>query len=336
MAQVTGATNPTVAGVFATWINKKFLSDLEFKLFLARFTAEATIPEGFGANTARFLDFAPPTKATAGYVAGATAIAEGSTTANEISGMTITPTNIVVSEYGEFLKVSQLYEYAAITGTRNRLQKRLSDGGALAIDTVIRNQAALTTNAFFADTSTAGGTTAASQINVLPAALGAAALITAQKIMYANLTTGIEGVPGHTSGNYAAILTPTQQAQVAQEVTTTRVTWSSATVQVPGRNAQSQIIKGALGDWWNISIYCTQNFATATYTGTSSADVGYMLAQDGLAATGFAQMDAQIIINDVNSPYKNVNSIAWHAYFGAGLVGGAGASVRVMKIYSLS
>ena len=38
------------------------------------------------------------------------------------------------------------------------------------------------------------------------------------------------------------------------------------------------------------------------------------------------------VINDVNSPYKNVNSIAWHAMFGVGLISGT----RVIKLYTLN
>ena len=44
----------------------------------------------------------------------------------------------------------------------------------------------------------------------------------------------------------------------------------------------------------------------------------------------FQDMNAEIILNDVNSPYKNVNSFAWHAMFGAGLID----SARVVKLYS--
>ena len=46
----------------------------------------------------------------------------------------------------------------------------------------------------------------------------------------------------------------------------------------------------------------------------------------------FKDMTPEVVINDVNSPYKNVDSVAWHLFFGTGLVDGG----RVVKMYSLA
>lgn len=326
MAATTG--NTAMDDVFATWLNKNFLTDLQFELQHQRFTAKATMADGVGANIARFNEFAPPLRT--GYASGSTALTEASTTGNEITSITTTPTNVTVVEYGEFIKVGKLWEHAAISGSREKIQKRMRDGGAVSIDTVVRLQANQSSNIFYATLAQTGGSATA------PATVGAASismLLGGRKILYDALVTGIEGVPGHTSGNYAAVITSKQELDITTEVTTGRIYWQNCVVQVPGLEGQGRFVKGLIGDCYGISVYRTQNYGTQTLT--SACDIGFLYGADGIAAVAFEDMEPQIILNDVNSPYKNVNSIAWHSYFGATLVQTSG-SVRVLKMYSLS
>lgn len=323
-------TNTAVDDVFATWINKKFIADLEFELQHLKFCADAVIPDGYGANIAQFVDFTPPGRT--GYASGSTALSEGTLTGNEITSITTTPTAITVAEYGEFLKITQLYELAAVSTTRARLEKRCLDGGAVSIDAVVRAAAVQSSNVVYAlgvgqANYALGGTTTA------PATVGtasAAMLVFCRKVLYDGLATGIKGVAGHPDGKYAAVITPKQELDIVTEITTNRIVWTNCVVNVPGITGQGAFVNGYLGTIYGVACYTTQNYQTQTLT--SACDVGFVYAQDGVAAVSFGQMQPKIIVNEVNSPYKNLNTIAWHAYFGSKLV----SSTRVVKFYSLS
>ena len=329
MAAITG--NTAMQAVFETWINKQFISDLEFSLQHQKFTSRVVMPDHSGGNVARFVDFAPPV-ANVGYATGSTAFStEASTTANEIASITTGETNLTISEYGEFIKVGQLYDLASVSGTRERIRKRVADGGAISIDTVVRVQAHASTTVLYAlATSAIGGTTSTTGYTSA-SLMNTALLMQARKILYANTAKGFSDVAGHPRGHFAAVLTPKQELDITTEVTTGRIYWSNAVVNVAGAMGQEKFVNGYIGSVYGVAVYCTQNFVTASVSSTTS-DVGYVYADGGVAAAAFDQMDPRIIINEVNSPYKNVNSIAWHALFGAGLH----ASTRVVKLYSVS
>jgi hypothetical protein len=328
MAHITTGTEAD--DVFAKWINRKFVSDLEYALQHQKFTLKGEIAKGAGANILRFVEFTPPTLGATGGVisysgAGQASITEASTTANEITGIQTTPTEATIAEYGEFLKIGQLYEYAAVSGTRERLSKRLRDGGAASIDTTVRLWAQQTTNKVFATAAATGGvTTGPAAIT----ALGASTLILARKTLFGGLAKGFDGIPGHPDGQYAAVLTPQQELDVVTEVTTSRVYWSGAVVNVPGKMGQEKFVNGYIGSVYGVATYVTQNYQTSTYT--SAAQIGFVYADGGLGAASYGDMQPEIVINDVNSPYKNVNSIAWHAMFGGKLI----SSARVVMLYS--
>ena len=330
MALLTTTTAVTVDAVFEILINKQFVSDLEYALQHQKFITKGTLVKGGGANVLRFVEFAPPNPAASGPVtsysgAGQSAITEGSTTANEITGITQTPTEITVTEYGEFLKIGQLYEFAAISGTREKLQKRLRDGGVASIDSAVRLAAAQSTNKMYATTAQAGAVTTQGT----PASLGAAALMACRKQLFGGLAKGLEGVPGHPDMHYAAVLTPQAELDIVTEVTTARVYWSNAVVNVPGKLGQEKFVNGYIGSIYGVAVYITQNFQTTLLT--SAASVNFVYADGGVGAASFEDMNPRIILNDVNSPYKNLNSIAWHAMFGTKLL----SSTRVVILYSL-
>lgn len=327
MAFTTG--NTAVDDVFATWINKKFISDLEYNLQHAKFTTDAEVPKGDGANIARFVEFAPPGANNTGVpYSGSTtygSLTEASTTGNEITSITTNPTNITIAEYGEFIKIGQLYEYAAVGGTRAKLSKRLLDGAVFNIDGFVRSKAIQSTNILYATQAQDGGvTTGPASLS----ALGAAAIIKARKLLSQGLATGFTGVSGVPDNMFAAVLTEQQQLDVVTEVTTLRVFWNNCVVNVPGAMGQEKFVKGYMGQIYGTATFVTNLFTTVSYT--AAAQVGFVYGDGGVAAASFGTMKPQVILNDVNSPYKNVNSVAWHAMFGAELI----ASARVVKIYS--
>lgn len=332
MAHTTGTTTPDLTSVLTTWLNKNFVSDLEWMLQYQRVTEKAVIPAGSG-NIGRFLTFNAPTKYKSysgdGGGDGSTAITEGSTTANEITGITQTSTNITIGEFGEFTKIGTLYEYASVSGLRAKLLKRLRDGAAFSLDRFTLKKALLTTTTRIATAGTAGST--AYTAALLQTSLGAAAIMSTRRVLVENLAQGFEGEAGIPNGQYACIVTPGQEQDIITESTTTRTTWQYGNVNVPGPMGQEKFVKGYLGSIYQVAMFVTQNYTTLTNSG-SGADVGIMFADGGVGAMAFQNMNAEIIVNDVNSPYKNMNSIAWHANFGAGLID----ANRVIKLYSLS
>ena len=207
-------------------------------------------------------------------------------------------------------------------------------GAAVALDDVVRAEAEVTTIAWSATATQAGAQAAAiTTIADNTLGIGAAGLMTIRAALKKGLVQGIKGVSGHPDRQYAAILTPSQEAQITTEVTTGRVYWSNAVVNVPGAEGQLKFVNGYIGSVYSTCVYITQNFLSATFT--AAVSVGYMLGADAIAAVAFKQMAPQVITNDVNSPFKNVNSIAWHANFGAKIVATQAAGQnRIIKIYS--
>lgn len=321
MAHAT--TNTAVDDVLTTYLNKDFVSDLEWNLQYQKFTMKGDIPTG-GGNVIRFNEFSAP--ATTGYAAGSTAITEGSTTANEITGITTTPSNLTMAEFGEFFKETQLYQLAAQPGTLERLKKRLMDGCKVSIDSYTRNQYVQSTNIIYATADQTGGSTTAA----VHTKLGASTIILGKKVLRAALATPFKGITGHPDGKFAAILSEKQELDVVTEVTTLRLYWSNAVVNVPGMKGQDKFVDGYLGDIYGVATYTTQNSTTAT--NTAAAEVGFVVGDGGVLSATIAQMQPRIIVNDVNSPYKNVNSVAWHAFYQAALH----SSTRVVKLYSLT
>lgn len=333
MGHVTNATaGGGINAVLTTWLNRNFVRDLEFQLQHQKFTTKATIPKGSG-NVGRFLTFAPPSKyksysgdAALGTGDGTIAITEASTTANEFSALTQTSTDITIAEFGEYTKVGTMYEYAAVPGLRQELLKRLRDGAAFSLDRVVLKKALTSTTALYADATPSGAST--STTTLMTATLGASSITAATKILFANLAVGFSSAEGVPDGQYAAVLTPDQEQDLVTEFTTLRMSWTNSVVQVPGPMGQEKWVNGYLGSVYRTACVVTQNYTTQSITQTQEIAIVY--SDGGVGAMAFGDMNAEIVINDLNSPYKNVNTFAWHAMFGAGLID----SNRVIKLYS--
>jgi N4-gp56 family major capsid protein len=325
------STANAVNGLLTTWLNRKFVSDLEWALQYQKFATAAIIPAGAG-KIGRFNVFVPPTGSTSYSLASTTALTEVFTTEHEITSMTASSTDITVTEYGEFHKTSALAMYAAIPGTREKLRKRLSDGAYVTVDTLCLtacNTAA--TNYIYATAAQKGGTLTFNAGSVT--ALSAAALMYAKGLLFSKKAPAFTGIPGHPDGHYAAIIGPTQETDIVTENTTGRTTWGQMVTNVPGVSGQEKTLRGMVGPIYGVAVYVTQNFNTGTYTASSTGDISLVLADGAFGACAFKDMSPEIIINDVNSPYKNTDSIAWHLSFGVGAIDTVN---RVVKIYSAS
>jgi N4-gp56 family major capsid protein len=316
--------------LLTTWLNKKFVSDLEWSLQHQKFTLKAIIPQGSG-KIGRFISFAEPPGGTSYSGTSTTALTEVFTTENAIATITAAGDEITIAEYGEFHKTADLAMYAAVTGSREKLLKRLGDGAAITVDTLVYNKAIQSTNYIYATAAATGGTTTFNTGSVT--ALNAMALIQAAKIMKSNKAKGFSGIAGHPDKQFAAVVSPKGELDIVSETTTGRTYWSQAVTNVPGSMGQEKWVNGYLGSIYGVATYMSQNLGTGiTYTASSTGDIALVYADGGVGAMAFKDMKPEIILNDVNSPYKNVNSIAWKVFFGTVLID----TNRVVKIYHAS
>lgn len=343
MAHLT--SNSAEGTVLNTWLNKNFVQDLEWELQYQKFTTKAVIPSGMG-NIGRFISFSPPTRPGVGSAisysnAGASALTEGLGTQNEITNIPEISTHITIGEFGEFVPVSSMWLYAAVSGAREKLRKRMRDGAAFSIDSYVKQRAQLGPGyVLYAYPSTIGaqasGTTLGATFTKAGGhSMNAAALIHARKVLYDYGATGFENIQGVPNRHYGAVITPLQELDIVTEVTTNRIYWSGAVVNVPGALGQTKFVNGYIGSIYQVAVVTTNNYSSALVTG-SVAETGFVFSDGAIGAMAFEDMDPQIILNDVNSPYKNRQTIAWHAMFGAAAMSLGTGECRYVRIYSAS
>ena len=326
----TSTSAGAASGLLTTWLNRKFISDLEWTLQFQKFTTKAMIPPGSG-KIGRFNVFVPPPAGTSYSTSSTTALTETWTTQNEIATITATSTDITISEYGEFHKTSALAMYAVVPGAREKLRKRIVDGAQVTIDYLTMKQFEQSTNYLYNTAAATGGTTTFSTGSVT--GLSAAAIMQAKKILFANKVPTFSGIAGHPDGKYAAVIGPKGELDIVTETTTGRLTWGQAVTNVGGPDAQKRWVDGYVGTIYGVAVYTTQNLTTATaYTGSSTGDVSFVCGDGGVGAMAFMDMEPSVVINDVNSPYKNVDSVAWHIFYGTAILD----TNRVVKMYSAS
>ena len=328
MAWDTGAPNTSL---LTTYLIKKFIPALEAELTLSKFTTKAIIPPGSG-KIGRFNVFNNPPGTTTALSDGADFFSHPNTL-NQITTLTTTGTDVTIAEYGEYIKVSSLMELTQVSTARSELVQRMTYGGALSIDRLVSAQMDATTVSYFA------GDLALD--SVTPVNLGLHSLMETkaaklQAISFSGGLTaakGFTGVSGHRDGNFAAFITPTAEADMTTEGTTSHITWQNAVVNVPGMGGQERWVKGAVGECYGMTVYTSQVIDEITdVTITASVQANFVMGEGAVGAVGFNDMDPRIIVNDINSPYKNSKSIAWKAYFGTGLID----ANRVVKLYSVT
>ena len=326
------SNNTEADSVLTVWINKKFVTDLEWDLQYQKFVTKAVIPEGAG-NKGRFVTFSPATLRT-GMALGSVALTEGNTgSEHEITSITTGEKEVTIAEYGEWYRLGKISSYAEAAGTASAIQKRMNDGAALCVDTICRTAAldsTLYAYATHANATTTPGVQGAT--TTAPATVGrlnAAAMIYCHRLLKTKYAQGFRGIENHPDGHFAAIITPTQELDIVTEITTVRTIWQGAITNVPGRLGQEKWVNGYIGSIYGVACYVTQNYSTTSLT--SNVELAYVLSDGGLGAMAMGDMAPGIVFNDINSPFKNVRSIAWHTLFAAGLID----TNRVVKMYSL-
>jgi len=325
MAQTTAINTE----LLTTYLIKKFVPALEYELQMQKFCQRATIPNMSG-KTARWNTFA-----NAGASA-AEALTEGTATEHSVDIAT-TGVEGIIAEFGEFTKVNNLLELTAQPNTRSELADRMGYGGALTLDTIVRDGESTVTMTgaidatidFYCNTSSGGGVATAAT----PLAGSAAAIIGAAKLLRDNAARGFSGISGHPDGHFAAIVGPQFELDMVTEESTDRMTWAKAVTNVAGNMGQTKWVNGYMGSVYGTAVYRTQNLTQTTVT--VSADNNYLIADNALGCLDLGDADPQIYINtasagDIGNPYRNANTVAWHAYFAAALID----ANRIVRIYS--
>lgn len=315
------AVNTTInTSLLTTYLIRKFIPALEKELQMQRFCTKAMVPPGEG-NVGRFNVFSSPAAAT-------TFIAEGTTTAGEITTLTTSPTNVTIREYGQFIKMTRLQDLAAVKGTRDEVANRLAYAAALTIDRLVRTRAKGGTELLANGASELAATDTLSARDVIKAGL---------ETLSSNDVVGLRGVAGHPEGEFAAVIHPEPESDMVTEAATStnKVVWSEIVKHVPGSMGQEKAIKGAMGSLYGTACYRSQNVDTSVLTSTVTAYNNIVFGEGGVGCVALEDMDPVIYVNtpssgDVGNPYRNFSTIAWHIFYGDALID----ANRVVRLYS--
>jgi N4-gp56 family major capsid protein len=315
-------TNAINTSLLTTYLIRKFIPALEKDLQMQRFTTKAMVPPGQG-NVGRFNVFSSPSAATS-------FIAEGTTTAGEITTLTTTPTNVTIREYGQFIKMTRLNDLSAVKGSRDEVANRLAYAAALTIDGLVYTRAKATTSKWFAGHGTTVGATDAQALSVRDI-IGASL-----DVLRTNSARGFSGVAGLPDDELAAVVHPAAEADMVSEAATStnKVVWSEIVKHVPGAMGQEKAIKGAMGSVYGTACFRSQNIGSTGLT-TNTAYDNVVFAEGGVGSVALEDMDPVIYVNtpssgDVGNPYRNFSTIAWHIFYGDSLID----SNRVVRLYS--
>jgi N4-gp56 family major capsid protein len=282
-------TSTTNREVQNEYIERRFLEFLKPQLQFFKFAQEGDVPQGMG-DFIRWLDFPK-------MVVDTTSLSETTASDNEISTYTATAVSGQILPYGQWLKVSEQQAKTAVVGTLDAISSRLSELGARTVDTLLLNAAATGTK-YFKEGQVASQTGFVTATDTLKAVT----------FSYINAELQALGVGGHASegGQYAAILSPVQIAELqAQPATNNVVTWSEINKYNPGRDAQGKLMTADAGSLFNVALKASPLIAKAGFIETSgthsspstlSGYIGYVIGKDALGRAGIGDMQPSIIV----------------------------------------
>jgi N4-gp56 family major capsid protein len=207
---VTVNYSGNAAGLWTTYILRKFIPTLRQNTVVSQYCEPAMLPKGEGAAVARW-------NIMDKIVVDTTALVEASATDNEITEITVTSVESTIAEYGNWMKVSDLTEETVTSSALDAYADAFAYAGAQTIDTLLYNEAVTTTNFLHAGDTASGGAT-----------LLATNLLTAQDVAVAGSLLRSKYARGFDSlnGKYALLISPDQEQDLVTDVTTTRLSWS--------------------------------------------------------------------------------------------------------------
>jgi len=260
-----------VSGVWTTYINKKFVDMLTPNKVIAKFAEPAQLPKQAGGYVARW----NIPQRLAGVT---TALTEASATAGEIANTTISSVEATVSEYGQWMKVSDLAADTNIRGTLDVYAEQFSDAAIDTIELKCAASALTTTNYLYADEKAANIGT-----------MTTADIATAQTFVAIGGFFNGQNARGHSSigGRFAWFIHPDQEVDIQAEVTTDALSWSNVKMHTPeGYKEMNSLDTKMVGSLGQVCAFRTTNIGTVTETVNTYQS--FALARHGV---GFIDLD---------------------------------------------
>ena len=319
---VTVNYSGNAAGLWTTYILRKFIPTLRQNTVVSQFCEPATLPKGEGAAVARW-------NIMDKIVVDTTALVEASATDNEITEITVTAVESTIAEYGQWMKVSDLAEETVTSSALDSYADAFAYAGAQTIDTLLYNEAVTTTNFLHAGDTASGGAT-----------LLATNLLTAQDVAVAGSFLRSKFARGFDSlnGKYALLISPDQEQDLVTDVTTTRLSWSEVKKNV-ATAYENQIerknngdLVGSLG---RVSVFLSD--VVGTVTEDVAAWRAIALARYGVGWLGLGENKPKpkVIMKrpgpqDTSNPLNQYMTIGWKVKMADKLLD----ANRVLVVYS--
>lgn len=317
--------NSNMAGLITVSIRRKFIPILRNKLVFAPYCAKGKLEVNGSAKTLRW-------NLAADIGTYTTALGETTTTQNEVTDITITSVLQTVTDYGAFVKISDLADSVWNKETREEHADIFAYSGAKTQDLLLYQAADDTT------TLVVSGQTATGSVTMF--ATNTAIAQDLNTIRGAFDQADCEGFD-NLHGNYLLVVHGEVEQDMVGDVTTTRLSWSPLIQNVPSGADRIMNYKGP-GVLLGVAVMRSNIIRTTVLTTTSSpiglgaagitAYVCIALADHGVGKTTLDQAEPRIIMkrpgaNTVSVPLDTYGTIGWKMRMGQGLLSSSRALV---------
>lgn len=309
-------TTTTNAANLYLYYSKKLLTVLWETLQLFPLGMKTNLPKGFGTQV-KWLRYSKLNAATTPLVEGVPPSDTNLTSQN------VTAT---VSQYGNFVKISDLLETVAIDPIVDSALDLLGKQGALTLDTLIRNELDTNMPNQFANNKASLATTGSSDV------------MTAKEILKGVVTLKKNLVGPHTGNDYVAVISSPSIGDMQND--TNIGSWVDLQKYIdPGK---MRPFNGELGKVYSCRLLESQNISSTT-SGTLGGATVYSNLLIGEECFGVVMLDGrsvQTFVKPVGSagsldPLNQVGTVGWKALgFVAKYLGGVanGTADRGLRI----
>lgn len=300
--------NSSHAGLITESIRRKFIPRLKNKLRLAPYGAKGKLEVRGGAKTLRW-------NVATDIGTFTTALGETTTTQNEVNTITISSVLMTVSDYGAFIKISDLADSVWTSETRAEFADIFAYSGAKTKDTLLRNVIDDTTNYFVSREVAANtGTVATTDTGI------------AQDLNYIRSFFDQNDCDAFDSlkGNYLLVVHGEVEGDMVGDVTTARLSWTPLIQSVESGYDDITNYKGP-GALLGVAVLRSNNISQVALTvsttpasasGTVTAYQCLAVADHGFGVTTLDQSEPRIIMKKpgpttVSVPLDTYGVLGW-------------------------
>lgn len=300
------------------YYSKVWLDVLQPKLVLYQFAEKTKLPSGFGKQV-KWLRYSRISSSTLPLTEG--------TTPNEtlVSAQNVTAT---IAQYGQYTKVSDLFEMTAIDPVLENHSELLGEAAAETIEDLIISELDANGSVQYVNDRANDNAVTASDVLVM------------KELIEAKLTLKVDRVPPHKIGKYVAVLSPSCEYDL--EVEKNQGGWLDIS-QFALRDTDN-IKNGVLGDAYGIRFFSSDKMTTVANSSSVNVYKNYML---GSRPFGVVELDAknvQMIIKDnksggVSNPLELFSTVGYKIPgFVAKYLGGSsnGTADRLVQVRAAS